>query len=124
MRYFGLIGKELTHSFSQEYFEYKFAEENIPDAKYNAYPLNNLNNLRDLILSQKLDGFNVTIPYKQKIIPLLDKIDETAQITGAVNTVKVINNNKIQLFGYNTDIIGFQQSLKTFIKNKKHYFKI
>ena len=85
-------------------------------ATYQNFELYDLAALPDIIAMHQLDGFNVTIPYKEKIINFLDEMDITAQQTGAVNCVRV-HNGKCK--GYNTDIIGFEQSLLTFIHKKR-----
>jgi shikimate dehydrogenase len=114
MRLFGLIGKSLSHSFSQAYFEEKFRREGILDAAYSLFELENIGLVTALIQEHPdLIGFNVTIPYKQQIIPLLDELSEEAATVGAVNTVVIQRiNNQIHTVGHNTDIIGFQKSLQ------------
>lgn len=109
MRKFGLIGYPLDHSFSKSYFEKKFDRENILDAEYQNYPLSSIDQFPQLIESTpELKGLNVTIPYKESIIPYLTELDETAQSVGAVNTIKFIDG---KLIGYNTDAWGFAKSL-------------
>lgn len=109
MRKFGLIGYPLAHSFSKSYFDKKFDRENILDAEYQNYPLTSIEEFPALIESiQNLKGLNVTIPYKESIIPYLTELDETAQAVGAVNTIKFIDG---KLIGYNTDAWGFAKSL-------------
>ncbi len=109
MRKFGLIGYPLDHSFSKSYFEKKFDRENILDAEYQNYPLSSIDQFSQLIESTpELKGLNVTIPYKESIIPFLTELDETAQEVGAVNTIKFIDG---KLIGYNTDAWGFAKSL-------------
>lgn len=109
MRKFGLIGYPLDHSFSKSYFEKKFDRENILDAEYQNYPLSSIDQFTQLIESNpELKGLNVTIPYKESIIPYLTELDETAQAVGAVNTIKFIDG---KLIGYNTDAWGFAKSL-------------
>ena len=117
MRHFGIIGYPLLQSFSAKYFNEKFATEKI-DAEYSLKPLppspegkeirigdeHLLNELLD-----SLDGMNVTMPYKQAVIPYLDRLDETAESVGAVNVVH-------QRVGYNTDCIGFMESLKPLLR--------
>lgn len=124
MRLFGLIGFPLSHSFSVKYFTEKFQREGISDAMYKAFPITDINLLPDLIKCHpNLHGFNVTIPYKEKIIPLLDELDETACLVGAVNTVavdfstslEVTDRESRKLRGYNTDVYGFRQSIKPFL---------
>ncbi len=109
MKKFGLIGYPLSHSFSKSYFEKKFARENILDAEYQNYPLQSVEEFSDLILNHPdLNGLNVTIPYKESIIPFLDELDDTAKSIGAVNVIKFIEGKKI---GYNTDAWGFAKAL-------------
>lgn len=117
MRQFGLIGFPLGHSFSKKYFSEKFQNENI-DARYDLYELSNISEFPNLRNSIKLSGLNVTIPYKEQIIPLLDKLDDTATSIGAVNVIRFDydNNGKATLTGLNTDAIGFENSLKPFLK--------
>ena len=117
MRQFGLIGFPLGHSFSKKYFSEKFKNENI-DARYDLYELSNISEFPNLRNSIKLSGLNVTIPYKEQIIPLLDKLDDTATSIGAVNVIRFDydNNGKATLTGFNTDAIGFENSLKPFLK--------
>lgn len=124
MRLFGLIGFPLSHSFSVKYFTEKFQREGITDAVYKAFPVTDINLLPDLIKCHpNLRGFNVTIPYKEKIIPLLDELDETARAVGAVNTVvcqpsttlSLTNRPEQKLVGHNTDVYGFKQSIKPFL---------
>jgi shikimate dehydrogenase len=114
MRKFGLIGYPLSHSFSVGFFAKKFSDEQITDAMYQNYPLESIDEFTGLIDSTPdLAGLNVTIPYKQKIIPFLSDLDETAQKVGAVNTIKFERNQGIlRLIGYNTDVYGFEESLK------------
>lgn len=109
MRLFGLIGYPLEHSFSPMYFQQKFENQLITDVDYQLFPLENIHELPRLIANERnLTGFNVTIPYKETIIPFLDYVDETAQAIGAVNTVKLERvGEKVRLLGYNTDYQGF-----------------
>jgi shikimate dehydrogenase len=121
MRFFGLIGKTLEHSFSPVFFKEKFEEEGIENCFYNLYPLKNINEFNLLITDfTNLSGLNVTIPYKQEIIPFLDEINEDAQEIGAINTIKFDwFNSKLKLTGYNTDYLGFIDSIKPLLK--KHH---
>ena len=109
MRHYGIIGYPLQHSFSAKYFSEKFAREHI-DAEYSLYPIP-IGNLKLDIghLLDSLDGFNVTMPYKQDIIPFLDRLDETAKAVGAVNVVH-------QRVGYNTDCLGFMESIRPLLR--------
>lgn len=128
MRLFGLIGFPLSHSFSEKYFAEKFQRENIADASYKLFPIETIENLPQLISENpELAGLNVTIPYKEKVIPFLDELDETAKVVGAVNTIHFLpafdtppasatqSDKKFVLKGYNTDVHGFRQSLKPFL---------
>jgi shikimate dehydrogenase len=111
---FGLIGYPLSHSFSKKYFSEKFARENISECAYELFPTKDISEISVLIASNKsLAGLNVTIPYKESVIPFLDAIDETAKEIGAVNCIKV-QNGKTK--GFNTDVYGFEQSLIPFLK--------
>lgn len=103
MKHYGIIGKPVAQSFSARYFSDKFIRENI-DAQYERYELNQIEEV--LPYMEQLDGFNVTIPYKQAIIPYLKGLDDTARKIGAVN---VVNKNHI---GFNTDCIGFMNSIR------------
>ncbi len=114
MRIFGLIGFPLSHSFSKRYFTQKFIEEKISDTEYQNFEIENASSILEVLASNKnLKGFNVTIPHKQAIIPLLDDVNEFAKRIGAVNVVKVLPDGK--LVGYNSDYFGFLNSLKSFV---------
>lgn len=114
MKYYGLIGYPLSHSFSPAYFGAKFEKEQII-ADYSAYPLAKITDFPALLkqFSGNLKGLNVTIPYKQAIIPYLDQLLPAAQEIGAVNTIQFKNN---QLIGHNTDVYGFEKSLIPLLK--------
>jgi shikimate dehydrogenase len=118
MRQFGLIGYPLSHSFSMKYFNDKFRDENIDNCRYFNFPIDTIEKLPALISGNKeLNGLNVTIPYKEKVIKYLDKIDDTAREIGAVNTIKIDrSNDKYKLTGYNTDAYGFQYSITPHLK--------
>lgn len=106
---FGIIGRPLGHSFSARYFGEKFAAEGLDDHSYSKFELSDISELPALVASHPdLRGFNVTIPYKQQVIPLLDALSPEAERIGAVNCVKVENG---RLTGYNTDALGFRNSL-------------
>ena len=109
MKTFGLIGYPLTHSFSKKFFTQKFSHENI-DAQYLNFEIESIDKFPNIIIENpNLQGLNVTIPYKESIIPFLDSLDTNAQKIGAVNCV-VFKNKK--LIGYNTDYLGFIDMLK------------
>lgn len=111
---FGLIGYPLSHSFSKKYFTEKFEKEGwSKDFQYDLFPIKKVEDLKNILhLHPELKGLNVTIPHKQSVMTLLDDLDESASIIGAVNTIK-IDGGKTK--GYNTDIIGFEQSLRNFL---------
>ncbi len=112
---YGLIGHTLSHSFSKKYFEEKFEKENITDSAYELYDIKNIDLFPEILKgSPNLKGLNVTIPYKELILPFLSDIDATANKIGAINTIK-INDNGNTLKGYNTDYYGFKKSLKPFL---------
>lgn len=116
MRQFGLIGYPLSHSFSKKYFTEKFEREAIAHASYELFPMRNIKELPSLLSSHEhLEGLNVTIPYKETIIPLLDELDPKAEQIGAVNTIEIQDG---KLKGYNTDYHGFKDSLVGFIGSK------
>jgi shikimate dehydrogenase len=111
---YGLIGFPLGHSFSQRYFTEKFADEGLPHT-YEAFPLASIGELPTLLRREPdLAGFNVTIPYKEQVIPLLDAVDDEAKAVGAVNTVCVARgtDGTAHLTGYNTDVYGFREALR------------
>lgn len=110
---YGLIGYPLGHSFSKSYFNEKFANEGI-NAKYINFEIPTIDALPEILDSNpELKGFNVTIPYKEKVISFLDTISPEARAIGAVNVVKVIHKGKdIKLKGYNSDVIGFTKSIE------------
>ena len=113
MKQYGLIGYPLGHSFSKDYFNQKFVRESIT-AHYENFEIPNIHALSEILQNNpNLQGFNVTIPYKQQIIPLLDALDPTAEDIGAVNTVTMQQG---KLTGYNTDVIGFTESLSPLLQ--------
>lgn len=111
MKRYGLIGKHLSHSFSKSFFEDYF-EKNGIEASYENVELDDISEFNNLEL---LNGYNVTIPYKETIIPLLDDLDFKAQKIGAVNTIAFRDGKKI---GFNTDVTGFANSIKPFLTNQ------
>jgi len=116
MKHFGLIGFPLGHSFSKKFFTEKFKQENI-DAQYDLYELANLLELENLLTETELYGLNVTIPYKEQVIQYLDELDDTAAEIGAVNVIKFIRKvGSLSLKGYNSDAIGFENSLAPLLK--------
>ena len=113
MRKFGLIGKALKHSFSKRYFNDKFRKEVI-DATYELFELGTISELEDLVAQEPfLEGLNITIPYKEGVLPFLDWMSEEARTIGAVNVIKIIRKKgKIWLKGFNTDAPAFLESLR------------
>ena len=110
MSLYGLIGYPLSHSFSPAYFKEKFRREQLDDCEYRAFETENIDrSFLDALVDQGVSGFNVTIPYKEEIIAYLDDLSEESAAIGAVNTVKLSGD---QLVGYNTDVYGFEASLK------------
>ena len=117
MRIFGLIGKSLSHSFSPTYFKNKFDREQIIDAQYELFPLENIEEINALKNARaNLCGLNITIPYKESIIPFLDEISEQAKAIGAVNTIACLADGRWK--GYNTDAFGFEKAIQTFVDLK------
>lgn len=116
MSTFGLIGYPLKQSFSQKYFTNKFLDLGI-DSQYLNFSIPSIDELPQIITNTpNLKGFNVTIPYKKSVLKFLDDIDDTAQSVGAVNVVKVIKKEKSTILkGYNSDIIGFKNSLEKYL---------
>ncbi|MCK9423938.1 MAG: shikimate dehydrogenase [Bacteroidales bacterium] len=110
---FGLIGYPLGHSWSATLFTEKFRKDGKINYRYRLFPITDVNDFKLLIENHPaLSGLNVTVPYKEKIIPLLDELDETARTIGAVNTITISRNHgKIHTRGYNTDAAGFMYSL-------------
>ncbi len=110
-----LLGKTLTHSFSKQYFQEKFQAKKYAQWNYDIHELADIGLFNELKSGNYL-GFNVTIPYKQSIIPFLDYLDISAQKVGAVNTIKVVSlHQKKQYIGYNTDYPAFSETIKPFI---------
>lgn len=114
---YGLLGYPLGHSFSRNYFNNKFEAEDI-DAEYINFEIPDINMLMEVISEYyNLNGLNITIPYKEQVIPFLDELDEDAANIGAVNVIKIIHkNNDLILKGYNSDVVGFCDSISPLIK--------
>ena len=114
MKTYGLIGKSLSHSFSKEYFSQKFKKKSISNCTYVNVELETISNFKAKIKEYpNCKGLNVTIPYKESIIPFLDEIDPIAEKIGAVNTIQFLENGNLK--GYNTDVVGFRNSIKPFL---------
>ena len=115
MRQFGLIGFPLSHSFSKGYFANQFLIKNILDAEYENYPIESINLLTSLWESHPdLKGLNVTIPYKKLVIPFLQHPSSVVQSIQACNCIRLYEG---ALYGYNTDVIGFEQSLLPYLQS-------
>ena len=114
---YGLIGYPLGHSFSITYHNQRFADEGI-NAKYFNYEIPSIDNLTEVLDSNpELKGLNVTIPYKQKVMEYLDYISPEARAIGAVNVIRVIHEGKNTILkGYNSDVIGFTQSIEPMLE--------
>ena len=113
---YGLIGFPLSHSFSKKYFTEKFKKEKI-NAKYRLFEIEKLDEINKIIKKEKLQGLNVTIPYKEQILAYTNELDETAENIGAVNVLKITHDkDRVHLKGYNTDAIGFEKTIKPYLK--------
>lgn len=115
---YGLIGYPLGHSFSIGYHNQRFADEGI-NAKYINFEIPSIDSLPEVLNSNpELKGLNVTIPYKEKVIEFLDYISPEARAIGAVNVIRVVHEGKnIKLRGYNSDVIGFTQSIEPMLES-------
>jgi shikimate dehydrogenase len=120
MRKFGLIGKSLLHSRSKDYFHQKFTREHLSDCIYENYPLDDLKDVRKMILNEPyLIGLNITTPYKVEIMKYMDDMDPVAIDIGAVNCIKISRTGTdIKLTGYNTDAPAFLDTLKPLLKTE------
>lgn len=114
MKKLGLIGYPVGHSYSKKFFGEKFDKEHITDWDYELYPIEKIERLKSFLKEHpELVGFNVTVPYKVAVMNYLDEIDPEALIIGSVNTVKMIEEgHHKKLKGYNTDVYGFEKSIK------------
>ena len=106
---YGLVGKDITYSFSRSYFTKKFKNEGISSCSYENFDLESIEQIKEVLKAKNLGGLNVTIPYKEAIIPYLDELSEDAKIIGAVNTIRFLPNGKTE--GHNTDAYGFKAAL-------------
>jgi len=113
---FGLVGKNISYSFSKKYFTEKFKKLHLKDFKYYNFDIPEIEEFPFLLYhkEEEFRGLNITIPYKQSIIKYLDALTEEAEQIEAVNTIKITNDN--ELIGYNTDVFGFTESLKPLLK--------
>ncbi len=134
MKQYGLIGYPLSHSFSKKYFTAKFEQEGILDSAYHLFPIEHISELPALLKKHpNLCGLNVTIPYKQSVLKYLDWIEDDAKKIGAVNCIRInsespvaaaftgelgITGHDFRLEGFNTDLYGFEKSLKPLLKSR------
>ena len=119
---YGLIGYPLGHSFSRTFFNQKFAAEHI-DAEYVNFEIQDVKELKNILKENpNLRGLNVTLPHKTNVIALLDEMDDDARQIGAVNVIKFIKGRfgKLKLKGYNSDVIGFKQSIEPLLNETHH----
>ncbi len=114
---YGLVGRNISYSFSKTYFTQKFNTLHLHDCQYSNFDIQTIKEFSEVI-AEDVKGLNITIPYKEQVIDFLDDIDEEALEIGAVNTIKVTNN---KLKGFNTDVYGFEESLKPLLQ--KHHTK-
>ncbi|MFN3996789.1 shikimate dehydrogenase family protein [Algoriphagus sp.] len=113
MRKFGLIGYPLSHSFSKKYFSEKFEKEGIQNCQFDLYEIPDISDFEKVLEeNRELEGMSVTIPYKQDVIPFLNELDPACEIIGAVNCIQIRNGYRK---GFNTDYIGFKESLKSWL---------
>ncbi|QOD61926.1 shikimate dehydrogenase [Polaribacter haliotis] len=121
-RTFGLLGKDISYSFSRGYFTEKFKNLGFTKTKYVNFDIPKIDDFTTVINNDdSICGINVTIPYKEEVMPYLDKLDKTAKKIGAVNTIKFTKRGNLK--GYNTDVVGFEKSISPFFK-KHHKFAL
>ena len=111
---YGLLGRNISYSFSQGYFTQKFKDLGLTDHSYENFDIQDISEFAAVLSSNQLKGLNVTIPYKEEVIPYLDMLDDTAKKIGAVNTIKFTQKG---IKGFNTDAHGFQKSLEPLLEN-------
>lgn len=115
MHKYGLIGRNISYSFSRNYFRNKFRNEGIINATYSNFDIQTIEEFETKVKTiPEAKGFNVTIPYKESVIPYLDRLDKKAKEIGAINTIRITKKGK--LVGYNTDCYGFKKALKPHLK--------
>ncbi len=120
MDIYGLVGKKLTHSFSPDYFNNKFKKYGIK-AEYKLFEINHADEFPDFIAAHpEIKGLNITIPFKRSLGRYMNFIDKPVQLSGSINTVKISHGKQGSILsGYNTDIVGFEKTIKPLLKNKK-----
>ena len=113
---FGLVGRNINYSFSKRYFTDKFNSENFEGCTYENFDIQEIDGFTEIIKNTSdLKGLNVTIPYKEAVIPFLNKLSKKAALIGAVNTIKITKKGKLK--GHNTDYYGFKKSLEPLLKS-------
>ena len=112
---FGLVGKNISYSFSKGYFTKKFTNLKLNDHSYENFDLQEIDDFQKIVRQESIKGLNVTIPYKETVIPYLTELDAKAKKIGAVNTIKI---SKEGVKGYNTDAYGFRKSITPFLKEQ------
>ncbi len=118
---FGLVGKALKHSFSESYFKEHYSDVYGLPAEYKNYELGELGDFRKFMALRQLDGVNVTIPYKEQVVPFLDRLSAEAEAIGAVNCVKAVRNgDSTILTGYNTDALAFEETILPWLEKQNH----
>lgn len=117
---YGLIGYPLRHSFSIDYFNHKFHAEDI-NAEYVNFEIEDIGDLMEIIAEEpRLNGLNVTSPYKEQVLPYMNHLDESAEVVGAVNVIKFVRQDKgLELHGYNSDVMGFLRSVLPLINEER-----
>ena len=116
MRLFGLIGYPLSHSFSKKYFTKKFEQEGLTDCRYELFPIESVSELPGILIKHpELEGLNVTVPYKRQVLPFLHSSKNIPEGIEACNSIHIKEG---KLFGYNTDIIGFEKSFTPLLKSQ------
>ncbi|MEC8833041.1 MAG: shikimate dehydrogenase [Bacteroidota bacterium] len=110
---YGLLGRNISYSFSQGYFTQKFKDLGLTDHSYENFDIQHISEFKNVLVQKNLKGLNVTIPYKQDVIPYLDELDSKAAKIGAVNTIQFSEKG---LKGFNTDAYGFKKSLEPFLQ--------
>ena len=117
---YGLIGYPLRHSFSIDYFNHKFHAEDI-NAEYVNFEIEDIGDLMEIIAEEpRLNGLNVTSPYKEQVLPYMNHLDESAEVVGAVNVIKFVRQDKgLELYGYNSDVMGFLRSVQPLINEER-----
>ena len=117
---FGLLGKNISYSFSRGYFAKKFEALDLKKHHYKNFDIQEISDFPSIIKKEEfLEGMNVTIPYKEEVIQYLDKLDKTAAKIGAVNTIKFTKRGNLK--GYNTDVVGFENSISPYLKKHHKY---